>query len=97
MSHALEAAFRPLEITATRIGVSAAWLRAEAEAGRIPHLRAGRRMLFDVDAVVRTLRERAQAAAISTARTDESLYSPHGSRDPGAACAKRQAGGRDAH
>jgi hypothetical protein len=36
-----------------------AWLRAEAEAGRIPCLRAGRRLLFDVQAVEAALIRRA--------------------------------------
>jgi len=42
-----------------RYGLSAAWLRAEAEAGRIPVLRAGRRLLFDVAAVEAELIRRA--------------------------------------
>jgi excisionase family DNA binding protein len=37
------------------------WLRAEADAGRIPHLRIGKRYRFNRDAVVRTLAERAAA------------------------------------
>jgi hypothetical protein len=35
------------------------WLRAEAESGRIPCLRAGRRLLFSPEAVERVLAERA--------------------------------------
>ncbi len=66
----IQAAFRPLHIAARRAGVSAAWLRAEAEAGRIPHLRTGRRILFDLDAVVRALRERAESAGIAATSTD---------------------------
>jgi len=46
-----------------RYGLSMAWLQAEAEAGRIPCFKAGRRLLFDPDAVERALIERAQAAA----------------------------------
>lgn len=36
-----------------------AWLRAEADAGRIPCLRAGRRRLFHLDSVHRVLVQRA--------------------------------------
>jgi len=36
------------------------WLRMEAEAGRVPHIRADRAFLFDPDAVERVLLERAQ-------------------------------------
>ena len=53
-------ALLPLQIMARRIFVSAAWLRTESEAGRIPHLRAGKRFLFDPETVERVLVERAQ-------------------------------------
>ena len=46
--------------TARRIGVTARWLRTEADAGRIPCLRAGSRLLFAPDAVERELAKRAQ-------------------------------------
>jgi hypothetical protein len=49
-AHGLALELRPL---------SAAWLKAEAEAGRIPCLRAGRRLLFNVEAVKAVLLERA--------------------------------------
>jgi hypothetical protein len=44
---------------ARRIGVPATWLRAEADAGRIPCLRAGKRYLFDLATVQRELSDRA--------------------------------------
>jgi hypothetical protein len=44
---------------ARRLGLPAAWLKAEAKAGRIPSLRAGRRLLFNPEAVERVLLERA--------------------------------------
>jgi len=47
---------------ARRLRVSVKWLRAEAEAGRVPHVRADRAFLFDPDAVERVLVERAQRA-----------------------------------
>lgn len=73
---------QPLNVTARRLRVPYAWLRAEAEAGRVPCLRAGNRVLCSPDAVERVLAERAsrsgQAAqqsnadgAISTASADE--------------------------
>jgi hypothetical protein len=43
-----------------RFGLSIAWLRAEAEAGRIPSFRAGRKLLFDPEAVEQSLLERAR-------------------------------------
>ena len=52
--------FVPLQQAAGCLGVPAAWLKAEAEAGRIPRLKAGRRLLFNVDAVERVLLTRAQ-------------------------------------
>jgi hypothetical protein len=56
------AALLPLGATARLLRVPAAWLRAEAEAGRIPHLRAGKALLFDADLVERLLLERARRA-----------------------------------
>lgn len=50
----------PLQVMARRAFVPAAWLRAEAEAGRIPHLKAGCKLLFDPTTVERVLLERAQ-------------------------------------
>lgn len=45
---------------ARRLRVTQAWLRDEAEAGRIPHLKAGDRLLFDPETVERVLLERAR-------------------------------------
>ncbi len=42
-----------------RFGLSARWLREEAEAGRLPCMRVGRRMLFSVAAVEESLLRRA--------------------------------------
>lgn len=44
---------------ARRLGVTAKWLRTEADADRVPCLRADSRYLFDADAVTETLRQRA--------------------------------------
>ena len=43
------------------LGLPAAWLKSEAEAGRLPHLRIGERLRFNVRDVERTLAERASA------------------------------------
>ena len=39
--------------------VPATWILAETKSGRLPHLRAGKRLLFDVEAVERELLRRA--------------------------------------
>ena len=41
------------------LGLPKAWIKAEAEAGRIPHLKIGQRYRFNHDAVVHKLAERA--------------------------------------
>jgi len=53
----------PLGPMARRMHVTARWLRGEAEAGRIPALRAGRTLLFAPEAVEAVLVERARQAA----------------------------------
>ena len=55
-----ESKLTPLPAMARSLHVTQRWLRAEAEAGRIPHLRAGARLLFDAEAVERLLLERAR-------------------------------------
>ncbi len=54
--------FLTLHRAAARLGVPAAWLRGEALAGRIPCLRAGRRLLFHLTAVEAALLLRADRA-----------------------------------
>jgi excisionase family DNA binding protein len=44
---------------ARRLGVPSSWLRQEADAGRIPCLRAGKRLLFNAQAVEEALLEKA--------------------------------------
>ena len=51
--------FIPLQELAQCLGLPAAWLKAEAEAGRIPSLRAGRRLAFNLRAVEEALIARA--------------------------------------
>ena len=54
----------PLNQMARRLRVTAAWLRAEAEAGRVPCLRAGERFLFSPEAVERVVADRASKSTI---------------------------------
>lgn len=54
--------FLSLRRTASRLGLPMNWLRAEAEAGRIPHLKAGRRLLFNIAAVEDELLARSRTA-----------------------------------
>lgn len=50
--------FVPVHIAAVRLGLPIAWLKIQAAAGQLPHVKAGRRLMFDVDAVHQTLLER---------------------------------------
>ncbi|MGD8453218.1 MAG: hypothetical protein PVJ57_15475 [Phycisphaerae bacterium] len=63
--------FLPLRRAAARLGVPAAWLRAEAHAGRVPHLRVGRRLLFNPAAVETVLLDRAAQEAKGSADAHE--------------------------
>lgn len=54
--------FLSADVIANRLGVAAAWLRAEARANRVPCLRTGARMLFNFEDVRDTLRDRARHA-----------------------------------
>ena len=53
----------PDTLLARRLRVKVDWLRAEAAAGRLPHVKAGERYLFSPAAVERVLLERAQGKA----------------------------------
>jgi len=44
---------------ATKLGLPLRWLKQEAQAGRLPHLQAGGRLLFNLHAVKRALADRA--------------------------------------
>jgi len=55
--------FKPVKHVATQLGVPAAWLRREAAAGRLPHLRAGRRILVNRTAIEKALARLAERAA----------------------------------
>ena len=49
----------PARVIAHRLGVPMSWVKAEAEVGRLPSLRVGRTVLFDLDAVRETILRRA--------------------------------------
>ena len=53
--------FIPLHALSRRLGLPAAWIKAEAQAGRIPFLRTNRRLMFNPEAVERVLIERTKA------------------------------------
>ncbi|MCG3127422.1 MAG: hypothetical protein CHACPFDD_02282 [Phycisphaerae bacterium] len=63
--------FLPLHRAASRLGVPATWLRTEALAGRVPHLRVGRRLLFNPAAVEEALLHRASQKAKGIAHADD--------------------------
>lgn len=46
-------------LLARRLKVAVAWLRDEADAGRLPHVKAGKRYLFNDEAVRQSLLDRA--------------------------------------
>ncbi len=61
---------KPLNLgaMARQLRIPATWLRSEAEAGRIPHLRAGSVLLFDPEVVERIVFDRVRE---SPKRTEE--------------------------
>ena len=52
----------PVGPMARRLRVPVKWLRDEADAGRVPHLKAGKAVLFAPEAVEKALLERATLA-----------------------------------
>jgi excisionase family DNA binding protein len=48
-----------LPVLAKTMNLPEGWIKAEADAGRLPHLRIGKRYRFNLDAVIRALSERA--------------------------------------
>ena len=52
--------FLSLRQTANQLGVSVVWLKTEAQAGRIPCLKAGRKLLFSLALVEKELLLRAE-------------------------------------
>jgi hypothetical protein len=104
-----EGQFIPLRRAADDLGVPIAWLRKEANAGTLPSLRAGRRLLFDLDAVRESLRDRQRgqanghrrarghapsASADSHSSTGSGDETVAGERAPRTVARKRSHGGR---
>jgi len=58
---------RPLTLAemSRSLGVSVTWLRAEAERGALPHVKADRGMLFDRTTIEQMLGERAKREGVS--------------------------------
>ncbi len=54
----MDAKLLTLNQLSERTGLPAAWLRREADAGRLPCIRAGRLRMFDLAAVLTALAER---------------------------------------
>jgi hypothetical protein len=62
----------PLNVVARRLRVPVRWLRAEAEAGRVPSLQADNQFLCDLGAVEAALLARARRpASAEEGRDDE--------------------------
>jgi excisionase family DNA binding protein len=69
--NATPSSFLPVKVVAHRLGVPAAWLRRQVEAGAIPAIRTGRRWLVDIDGARASLLARARAGAEADPATDE--------------------------
>ena len=61
MSNTPQQQLLTLPALARRLSLPTTWLKAEAAAGRIPSLQAGRRVLFNAEAVENCLVQRAAA------------------------------------
>ena len=55
---------------ADHLGLPLAWVKSETQAGRLPCLRVGRRLMFNAAAVERSLAERAAPGHTSAITTD---------------------------
>ena len=55
----------PVGPMARLLRVPVRWLRAEAEAGHVPHIKADRVLLFDPETVERVLLERARQVGMT--------------------------------
>ena len=57
--------FVNLRRAARLLGVPIAFLRSEADGGKVPHLKVGRRLMFPVEDLERELRRRATEAVVT--------------------------------
>lgn len=65
----MDAILLTLSQLSERTGLPAAWLRREADAGRLPCIRAGRLCMFDLAAVMKALAQRQEAGVRVTSDT----------------------------
>ena len=74
----------PLNRMARRLGVTCRWLKNEADLGRLPHVRAESRYLFDIEAVENALAARCtdQAQEKSPGETNTEADSTFTPSDP---------------
>jgi hypothetical protein len=63
----------PLNRMARRLRVTIAWLRSEADAGRVPCLKAGKQYLFAPDAVAKRLAGRCEVPEMSAILSETRL------------------------
>ena len=63
MRNSIDAAFVPIRRAAAALGVPLAWLKREAEADRVPAVRAGRRWLVHFERTQAQLADRASGTA----------------------------------
>lgn len=64
---ATQESFVSVDRAAIRLGVPAAWLKAEALAGRVPSLRVGRRILLNPTTIEAALLARTQQQEVVSA------------------------------
>lgn len=57
----MDAKYVGIAEVAQHTGLPIAWIKREADAGRLPCLHVNRRVLFDIESVERALAERADA------------------------------------
>lgn len=69
-----------LRRAATRLGVPMAWLKAQADAGQVPHLKYGRMRRFNVPAVESVLLRLAPGGSPSEAAPAPAALSKSGQR-----------------
>lgn len=55
----LDQTFVPIRVASNKLGLPESWLRTEAKAGRLPHVRAGSRVLIHLAKATEVLTHRA--------------------------------------
>ena len=64
----------PLQQAAGLLHIPAKWLRSEADAGRVPHIKAGARYLFELSSLTESLATRIQAQRAASHQTEVSHH-----------------------